>query len=220
MRITTTMLNETSRKTGIPITTSSLLDYVNMDGNAAMAKALNQTPENATNTVQKSKYEALFKDADALYDQMQKLSAKKEGNLFDKAKESGNHDDLYKAIEEMTDKYNDTMKLLKTASGALNKYYKQMLGLAATDEKEALESIGISIAKDGSLSFDKDKVTVTDPEEIARIISTEGSVGEKLEFLAGKIADNADANLKSISNQYNANGMVYDNVTSKYNFLG
>lgn len=220
MRITTTMLNETSRKTGIPIAGGSLLDYVNVDGNAAMAKALNKNVTNPQSLVQKSKYETLGKDAEALYGKMQKFSVKTENNIFEKAKESGDNSEIYKAIEEMAEKYNETMKTLKTAGGALNNYYKQMLGLAASDEKEALAGIGITIGKDGTLAFDKDKVTVTDPDEIAKVISTGGSVGEKVEFLAGKIADNADANIKSLSSRYNANGSIHDNVTGKYDFLG
>lgn len=220
MRITTAMLNETSRKTGIPIGSSSLLDYVNMDGNSAMAKALNKSPQNAKDIVQKSKYERLGKDAEALCDRMERLSTAKEDNIFAKAKESGDNSEIYRVIAEMTEKYNDTMKILKADGGALNNYYSQMLGLAAKDEKEALDSIGITIAKDGKLSFNKEKVTVTDPDEIAKIIGTEGSAGEKIAFIAGKVADNAQANIHSISNQYNASGNIYGNASHKYDFLG
>ncbi len=66
MRITTQMLNETARKTGVPINNTSLLNHINGGSDGDLLKVLNKGKTSAADTKQKINYEKLEKEADGL----------------------------------------------------------------------------------------------------------------------------------------------------------
>lgn len=66
MRITTQMLNETARKTGVPINSGTLLNHLNNSASDnSLLKALNKSGS-AADTKQKRDYEKLEKNAGQL----------------------------------------------------------------------------------------------------------------------------------------------------------
>ena len=218
MRITTQMLNESARKAGLPINGTSLLNYINGNSNNTLLNALNKN--SATDVATKTKYEKLEKAADQLSEAASVFIATGEDSLFSKARESGDNQDVYNAVEDFVGKYNSTLSALKNTSSTLKDYYSQMLKSAASDNKEALESIGITIAKDSSLSVDKDKLKEADIDTLEKVLGNTKGFTQKAAYVADRVSDNAHTNQSSLSSQYSSTGSLYSALASKYNLYG
>ena len=109
MRITTQMLNETARKTGVPINSGTLLNHLNNSASDnSLLKALNKSGS-AADTKQKRDYEKLEKNAGQLQKSAEKLAAKGEDSLFEKAKESKDLEELCKEAQTLVEEYNNSM---------------------------------------------------------------------------------------------------------------
>lgn len=220
MRVTTQMVNESARKAGLPIHNQSLLNYINGNNSGSdLISALNQKT-GLVNTEIKSNYEELEKAADYLQQKAEIFMAEGEESLFAKARESGNYQEIYDALEAMLDSYNATLKVLRTASGSLNAYYCLTLKEAAAENSEALEKIGITFSKDGTAAIDQDKLMAADPDALEEILGASGSFASKVAFVAGRIADNAAANLQSLSSLYGSDGSLYSALNNQYDFKG
>ena len=224
MRITTQMLNESARKAGLPVNSTSLLNYINNDGsNNSLLEALkkNNKTTAAVDTVSKKNYEKLKKEADKLTDSTAALLQEDEDNLFTQAKAGGDNQKIYDSIESFFENYNSAMKALKNASSTMNDFYRQMLSEAPEEAKESLASIGITFAKDGTASVDMDKVKEADLETLEKLFGSKSNFMGKMNFLSTRISDNAGANVESLSSAYSANGNLYTGLaSSKYDFWG
>ncbi|MDE5746990.1 MAG: hypothetical protein K2I21_05375, partial [Acetatifactor sp.] len=183
-----------------------------------MLNALNKS--RTTDAVSKTKYEKLEKAADQLSKAASVFMATGEDSLFSKARESEDSQDIYNAVEDFVGKYNSTLSTLKNASGSLNDYYSQMLKSTVSDNKEALESIGITVAKDGSLSVDKDKMKGTDIDTLEKVLGNTTGITKKVAYVSGRVSDNAQTNQNSLSSQYSSTGSLYSSLASKYNLYG
>ena len=224
MRITTQMLNESARKAGLPVNSTSLLNYINNDvSNNSLLEALkkNNKTTAAVDTVSKKNYEKLKKEADKLTDSTVALLQEDEDNLFTQAKAGGDNQKIYDSIESLFENYNSAMKALKNASSTMNDFYRQMLSEAPEEAKESLASIGITFAKDGTASVDMDKVKEADLETLENLFGSKSNFMGKMNFLSTRISDNAGANVESLSSAYSANGNLYTGIaSSKYDFWG
>ncbi|MCM1118024.1 MAG: hypothetical protein NC543_01480 [bacterium] len=221
MRITTQMLNETARKTGVPINSTSLLNHIYNNGSGdSLLTALNKGGNSAADAKQKNNYEKLEKNAGQLQKRADSLAAKGEGSLYAKAKESGNTEEICKELEALAEEYNNTIKALQSAPGPLNDYYCQMLRGAATENSKALAEAGISVSKNGKLTVDGEKLKSADVDTLERVLGASGDFSSKVSFLAGRISDNAEAGIKSLGSQYNSTGGLYTPSGSRYNLRG
>ena len=221
MRVTTQMLNNTASKSGIMLTGRSLLDYVNGDDNSmgnGLLNALNKG-SNVIDTAKKNSYEKLGKEADSL-SQKAELFLKDKDTLFDKARESGDNQEIYDAIEDLVKSYNNTIAGLQSSSSALDGYYAEMLKEATAENKEALEKIGITIGKDGKMNVDKEKLQASDVDSLEKAFGSSNVFATKVAFISFKISSNAAANVASFSNQYNSYGDLYSAMSGKYDFWG
>jgi len=222
MRITTQMLNESARKAGLPINNTSLLNYKKNDGTGnSLLDALNKKKETAATAAQKSDYEKLDKEADQLTQVAEVLLKDGENSLFEQAKTSGDNQKVYDSIEKLFASYNSTLKELRNTSNTMNDFYRQMLLEAPDEVKENLSGVGITFAKDGTASIDMEKVKAADLETLEGLFGKESDFVQKIEFLSTRISDNAEANVESLGNAYNAGGNLYSAMSSsKYDFWG
>lgn len=218
MRITTQMLNRSARKAGLPIHSASLLNYIKGNSGNTTLGALNKSSK--TDAATRIRYEKLEKTADQLSEASSALLESGKDSLFSKARESGDNKDIYNAVEDFVGKYNNTLSALKNTSGTLNDYYSQMLDSAAFDNKEALESIGISVAKDGRLSVDKDKLKGADIDTLEKVLGNRTGFTKKTAYATGRISDNARTNQRSLSSQYSSTGLPYSALASRYDLFG
>lgn len=236
MRVTTQMLNASARKTGLPFTQGkSLLDYVNNSnatGGNTLLSALNKSGKGNSvsgstgdintllNSLNKTSYEKLEKQADRLAQSAGAFTAEGEESIFEKAKASGDRTGIYQSAEELIENYNAAMKEMQKTNDPLNQYYGQMLGEAVVENAAALNDIGITMEKDGTLSLDKSKLKAAGDESLEKALGLSGTFTKKIAFIASRISENAQAGTQSISSQYDIAGNIYTAAANKYDFLG
>ena len=185
-----------------------------------LLSALNSRKNNAINKEKKTGYETLDKAADQLLKKTELLKATGKDSIFEKAKESGEKKEIYTNTEEMVEKYNETMQALKKSSDFLSEYYKKMMNQVAFEQKEELSKIGITVEKDGLLKLDTKKMEEADLDSIEKVLGSSGTFSSRVSFLAEKISDHAEANVKAASSQYNSSGDIATDFISRYNFYG
>ena len=150
MRITTQMLNETSRRTGIPVNQTSLLDRINNEDSALDPRSGSKKKSNnifgmasPVDRMQKDSYKKLEKSADSLKECAAKLGEVGADSLFQKAEKEQSTEALTSEIQKMVDAYNDTMEQLKKSGGAMNGFYKEELASLVDGNADALKAVGI-----------------------------------------------------------------------------
>ncbi|MBE5933802.1 MAG: hypothetical protein E7263_10345 [Lachnospiraceae bacterium] len=220
MRITTQMLNQSAKRSGLDINRPTLLDYMknNNMGNP-LYQALSKNRSINTNSVKLESFEKLEEEAGQLTELTQKLLNDGEKSVFEQAKVSGDNQEIYNSIENMFDGYNRTLKSLRTTSNTMNDFYRKMLMDAPEETRAELEKLGITFDKDGSADVDISKLKTADYETLEKNFGKDSDLVNKLEFIASRISDNAKANVESMGNGYNASGTVYGNsINSKYDF--
>lgn len=221
MRITTGMLNETARRAGLPVNNVSLLNYVNNTSNQlSLVNALNKNRAQGTAALQKESYEKLGKISEELTNTTKLFLQTGEKDIFAKAKEEGNTDTICKAIQSTVKQYNSVLDSLKDNPTALNQYYEQLFRDLPADHKETLAAIGITQSKDGRLAVDTNKLKEADLDTLENIWGGKSNLSEKLAFLSDRISDNAYANAKSSTVQYNSTGNIYSSGMNQLNFWG
>lgn len=221
MRITTQMLNESARKAGLPLDNHSLLDYINTDKSPASItddkKSILETTRNAVNS---KAYRRLWLSADNLDAQAKKFASEGEKNIFVKAKE-GDTSEICKEAQRLAENYNEMLDLLRKNPDGMNALYYKTLKSFADENKNALESVGISVGKDGKLSVDKDRLWGADMESLEKIFGAESSFTPGISFIASRVADNAEAEAESLSGIYGSNGRQTGGESyGKYDFWG
>lgn len=221
MRVTTQMLNESAIKAGLPINRNSLLNYINNNSpQNTFLDALNRRSSNAANKEKKSEYEKLGTAAEQLQKKAELFAASEKSSLFEEAIKSGNKEKIYTNAEEFVENYNETVKSLESASDPLGSYYYKMLKENTAENKEMLSEVGITIAKDGTLNFDKDKLKAANLETVEKVFGASGTFSARAAFLATRISDYANANAKAVSSQYNSGGNMEAFSFNQYNFWG
>lgn len=223
IRVTTQMVAASASKAGMPIHRSSLLNYINNEDNYqnTLLSALNQNSGiGSVSSTSKTSYEKLGKSAEELEELTEIFMAQGKDSIFEMEETEENKQKMYEKVEELLSKYNETIKNLGKTSNVLNEYYKKSLMQVASDNKESLESIGISVDKNGTLSVDEEKLKGAGNDKLKGILGSSGDFMSKISFVASKIADNANANAQSVSSQYNAMGSMYAASMNRYDFWG
>lgn len=221
MRITTQILDESARKAGLQTVCGTTL-LNGMNSTATKNPLLNAISKGntAADKAEKSGYKKLGKEADQLQQKADVFAQEGEKSLFAKAKESGSSQEIYNAVKELVEQYNNTASALKNTTGPLNDYYRQMLKEAAQENSKALGSIGVTVSKNGTLGIDEDKLQAAGVEELEKILGGDSDFIKKTSFLASRISDNAQANRESRSSQYTASGTAYNAASGRYDFKG
>ncbi|MCM1238740.1 MAG: hypothetical protein NC331_05085 [Lachnospiraceae bacterium] len=234
MRITTQMLNRSAQRAGLPANRTSLLNYINgNNSNVSLANALSKTNK-AADATKKTDYEKLERSADQTVASTDRLLS------------AGSENVTASDLQNFVDKYNDMLKNLGKSSDTLNLFYAQTAKDTVKEYTQELAELGVTVAKDGTLSFaragfEKTRAAQSAGQESAaqENAASEGSAAastasgadmnalfakesgffSKLNYLASRVSDYADANAESYSDYYNAAGFranAYSN--GKYNF--
>lgn len=215
------MLNRSAERAGLPTNRTSLLNYIKGNtSNGSLADALSGSGA-AADATKKSDYEKLERSADQ--------AAASTGRLLSAGSGNATSSDL----QAFVDRYNEMLKNLGRSSDTLNLLYAQTAKDTVKEYKQELAGIGITVAKDGTLSFDKagfeksragqatggDTAASAPATDLDALFVKEGGFFSKIGFLASRVSDFADANAESYSDYYNAAGSragAYSN--GKYDF--
>jgi len=208
------MLNESARKAGLPIHDKSLLNYINQGngGNSLLGAVSGNNAQNSGMTkIQKSGFEKMEKTAGGLYEKAA-VFLEKENTVFDKARESGDNKEVLNDIRDMVESYNDTIEILSRETGVVNRLYLESLKSAAKENASLLKNIGITASQDGKLVIDEDKFKSAGLDDLEKAFGNSSTFSTRTAFVAGRIEDNAAANLESVSNRYTSTGTSADNA--------
>lgn len=225
MRITNQMLAKTAQKSGIPLPQHTLLDIMNQEssGEDLLSSPGKTTKANSyLKKVSSKQNKQLKTSADALNCYAEKLCKEGENSLFGQAEKTGNTSGLVSHIEELADSYNKTMKYLKDSDSALNEFYLQELQSSVEEQEKALEAVGITRKKDGSLNIDKDTLKTANIDDLKAIFSGTSGFMAKVGYISGRVAENAKAMDESLFCGYGSNGAerLKSFSESMYNFWG
>lgn len=216
MRITTDMMSDKTVQAGIQMGGNSLVNYLNGDESDSLAKSLGNSSHSTLKTLSKGKYEQLKEAAEKLWQQSAKLNEKGSDSIYEKARKADDPSEVYGEVEKLVSSYNSMLDKLRTDMTTMGRFYQQSLKEAVDENKGLLSGVGISLDKNGRMILDKDKLKTVDVDRIESIFGADGVLSSKLNLIAEKAADNAQANLKSISNQYNASGNSVDAMFGSY----
>lgn len=216
MRITRNLLNDASMQAGMQLTRGTLASYLNEDSADTLVGALGEKQSSVTNGLSKGKYQKLQKAAEELEESAGKLNEAGTGSIYDKARESGDASTVYEEVEKLVASYNGLLEKMSFDISTLGRFYQASLKEAAAEHKKALGEIGVSVDKNGRLNVEKEKLKAADIGKVERIFGKEGTFSPKLYLIAAKVADSAQANLKSVSSQYNAAGNSVDTLLRSY----
>lgn len=220
IRITNHMLNETSKKAGLPVNSSSLLNYINNDnkGNTLLDSLQNNSAKK-TETQNSKLYKKLQEAAEALEKTAKSLGSEKTDNFFEKAKQSGDNSEVVKNVKTLIEQYNETKKQLINSGTQINAYYSQTMKQLASKNSEALSEIGITIGKDGSMTIDESKLSAAKIEDLEKLFGSDSEFIQRIQYLAAHVSDNASAEIKSFANQYGQDANAFSSyVSSKYDW--
>ncbi len=172
------------------------------------------------NVYSKGKYEKLKESADRLEQYADALNATGNKSLFEEAKKSGDPTEVYGEVEKMVSAYNDLLGRMRTDMSTMGRFYYESLKAVTADHKDELSALGITMDKNGKLSIDKEKLKSADLSRLESVFGAEGTLTSRLNLIAGKVADSAEASLKSASSQYNAAGNSVDSLIRSYDAKG
>lgn len=220
MRITNQMLNESARKAGLDLNRPTLLDYMNKNSNNTLYSALSKANQSTSDLMKKSNYEKLEKSSNELVDILNRLSDDGEEGLFSTAKKENDYKEIYNTIEKLINDYNNIIDNSKYITGTLESFYTKMLKEIPSEDSELLNSVGITVTKDDKIEFNSEKLKSVDTETLEKVFGNDSEFITKLAYVTSKIADNAEANVESLSSSYNQTGNIYSSVKNKYDFWG
>lgn len=216
MRITSTMTNGASLEAGMSLTGNSLVNHLNGEESDSLVNSLGENHHSTANVLSKGKYEKQREAAKNLESQSAKLNETGKGSVYEQARESGDAGEVQDEVQKLVSAYNGMLDRLRTDMSTMGRFYQQSLKEAAEENKDLLKLVGISLDKNGRMSIDKEKFKASDVTKLEGIFGAEGTLSSKLNMIAEKVADNAQANLKSASNQYNAAGNSVDPLLRTY----
>lgn len=198
------------------LTGNSLVNYLNGNESNSLANSLGDSHYSTAKALSKGKYEKMKEAAENLEQFTERLKESGGKSIYEKARESGDLTELYGEVEKMVASYNGMLDKLRTDMTTMGRFYYQSLKEAVAENKELLGFAGISIDKNGKMKLDKDKLKTVDADQLESIFGADGTLSSKLNMIAGKVADSAEANLKSASSQYNAAGNSVDSLIRSY----
>jgi len=215
MRVTTQMLNEASRKAGLPVNRTSLINYVNgSNSGTSLASALSKTDKGKKVDVdaKKKEYKELENSADY---------AKKSA---DEAISKGSDKLTLADVSALADNFNEMLERLQDTTDTINKFYNETAKDTVDEYSELLWNMGITVKSDGSLSVDKSKfnedgsLRTEDSQagDLNQIFNQAGGFLSKISFLASRVSDNANAQAESVASRYNAAGSMSDSSVASY----
>ena len=214
------MLNESARKAGLDLNNPTLLDYMNKNSNNTLYSALSKANQSTSDLMKKSNYEKLEKSSNELVDILNRLSDDGEEGLFSTAKKENDYKEIYNTIEKLINSYNNIIDNSKYITGTLESFYTKMLKEIPSEDSELLNSVGITVTKDDKIEFNSEKLKLVDTETLEKVFGNDSEFITKIAYVTSKIADNAEANVESLSSSYNQIGNIYSSVNNKYDFWG
>lgn len=227
MRITNQMMQNTAKRTGIPLQQNTLLDIMNKSSSSTggMLPSVGTTKSSTNAFLEKINSESrkeLKEAAESLSDYAAKLAEDGEGSLFANAEASKDTSELVEHIKGMAQAYNNTLKHLNGSDSGLERFYRQELNSYLTEHADALKKVGVTKKKDGGISIDEKTLKAADIDSLKAAFGSSSGFSSKAGFVGGRVAESAKVSSASILGGYNSSGRDFWNsfTQNMYNFWG
>jgi hypothetical protein len=221
LRVTNQMLRQSAHKAGLQLDQTSLLDVLNSGDSSDNLMSGVGTKNPTLAKLQKGHYTEIEKSSEKLNQYASSFASTDKNSILAKAEKSGSTKDVVANIKDLVASYNTTVSKLKKTDSNLNKYYQQQMTALVSTNKDKLKTVGITQAKDGTMSVDTKTLEKASLKDLKAAFGSSNEFAARMAFVSGKVEQNAAANLESKSNLYNANGKNSNqNATNRYNFLG
>ena len=202
-----------NKNQGIEASGNDLIDLIRSRHQASLN---NEAAKASANSLEQKKsiYEKLGKESSALSVEAAKLLTDDENSLITAAEKSGDRTELLQTISSFVDQYNQIYSDLNVAGGEVNTLYAKILKEFATQNAEALSTIGITQKDNGLLQLDAKITEKAEFAELKSVFQGEGS------FLAGVNETNVRvaANAKTYMDYFN--GTSYGTLSNSYGLSG
>lgn len=185
---------------------SSILNKTNAAGTTSS--------DSGAATKEKAGYTSVIERTNALQQEATALLGSTETSLFAKAETSGNIEDVVKSVKTFVADYNEMLNAMNNQGGEVNKAYAKMMGQYFTENKEALNAVGIKRNEDGSLSVKEDTLKAAPLSSLKALFGSEDSYLSSIKETSEKIESNAQAYVDYY------NGGAYSALTGSYGLSG
>lgn len=210
MRITTQMLNEASRRAGVPVHTTSMLSYV-FQRTSANALPFSRNMGNEIESPHRQRnYERQEEAAERLNTAAGELSGDGKDNIFDGEDTPENKKELEEKVTEFVKQYNAVLDTFSGSGGLLDSFYRKSLKSLVEEHEKQLAAVGITADKNGQLSIDGRKWAAADREAVKQAFAGKDGFADSLTYLSEKIADYAESNQAGAGNLYGRDGNEAD----------
>lgn len=206
MRITDQITNHVAAETKIAVNANSLANFSSGATNNSLLDELNKSDTNQASAVTKNNYQNMQKSADELLETANRFLEEGSSSLLAVLDTEEGRSALKEQIEKLINGYNSVDAKLKTSTNALDSYYSQMLHELVSENAAGLKTLGITMSSQGKLQFDNTKIAGAETDTVKATLGSDSEFMQKLSFIAGRISDNAGANLKNLGTTYNSFG--------------
>ncbi len=124
------------------------------------------------------------------------LKTKKKDSIYDKARESGNTDEIVSNIKSFVKQYNNMLEDLEESGTASDRIFRNQLSGMSNSAERDLELTGVTRMADGTLVVDEKKLEAADVDTLEKVWGGDG-FSSKAAAKAGSVEATAERNIEA-----------------------
>ncbi len=135
--------------------------------------------------------------SEALRSSALNLSSGGKNGIYASARNNKSNGNLLLETRQMVSGYNATIKNLRNKPSTINTYYQRSLENAVTQNKEALEKVGITVNRDNSLSIREQTFRSADVDDIENALGGANGMTRQLANISDSVSQSASREVLS-----------------------
>lgn len=192
---------------------------------AAILNSINKTntPGNryfATDTKTEKFYYDMQYHARQVEEYAGSLADSEKDSIYDKAKESGNTEEIQSRIRGFVSQYNKMLDDLEKSGSRSDSSLRTQLNSAARSYNTQLASTGVIRRSDGTLEIDEKKLAAADADTMRKVWGGKDSFANKAAARAGSVEATAKQNMKAQTSSNYTNPFDRSNLYANYGSKG
>lgn len=148
------------------------------------------------------------------------LADSEKDSIYDKAKESGNTEEIQSRIRGFVNQYNEMLNDLEQSGTRADSSMLTQLGSTARSYSTQLASTGVTRRSDGTLVIDEKKLAAADADTLREVWGGKDSFANKAAARAGSVEATAKQNMKAQASSNYTNPFDRSNLYANYGSKG
>lgn len=173
-------------------------------------------PTFSTNTKTEKFYYDMKYHAGQVEEYAEALTDGEKNSIYDKAKESGNTEEIRTQIKGFVNQYNKMLDDLSESGSKSNSILKTQLDSAARSYHAQLASTGVTKKSDGTLVIDEEKLAAADVETLREVWGGKDSFANRAASRADAVKASAQQSMKAQSSSNYTNPFDRANLYANY----